>query len=529
MCDTVAPEATDANGIPVQCLPGLSGGEPNRHAASLTGHTVVHLHGALTPASYDGWAENIFAPGQTAVFHYPMDQRAALLWYHDHVMGITKFNVYAGLAGLWIVRDERERELGLARGAAVRGAATDSGPQLRRRRAGEADRAARSQDRPGGDGGLPAVHGRERQGLAGARRPAGDLPLPRAERLQRPHLPARPGARRRTGARPDHADRDRPRAPPYRGAHAGGRTRARLGRARRPARGLLRPRSREPSSRCSTPPPPRSTAPRSPPQTAENAADLERPAPVPAGAALPCRRRGGQPPCRFPASSRPTTTRRRRTPWPTRLAVRSRSSSASSTTSRTCSRCASSRSPTTTDDGPVVTVDRRRRRPRAIASSPPTSRTRRPSSRCSAQHEVWQLINLTGDTHPIHLHLDPFQILARRPIRYEIPDGGIGDRALAADRHARARPGRRARPRDRRQRTRPQGHDSRQPQRDRRNRRPLHHLQRPVHVPLPHPRARRPRHDAAVRDDAARAHAVHGLTGRRRRAGLSALRAGVQY
>ena len=30
------------------------------------------------------------------------------------------------------------------------------------------------------------------------------------------------------------------------------------------------------------------------------------------------------------------------------------------------------------------------------------------------EYEVWQLINLTGDTHPIHLHLDPFQILSRR-------------------------------------------------------------------------------------------------------------------
>src|SRR5690242_12953422 len=48
------------------------------------------------------------------------------------------------------------------------------------------------------------------------------------------------------------------------------------------------------------------------------------------------------------------------------------------------------------------------------------------------QYEVWQLINLTGDTHPIHVHLDPFQILSRRPIRYEIPDGGIGERDLAA-------------------------------------------------------------------------------------------------
>jgi spore coat protein A len=48
------------------------------------------------------------------------------------------------------------------------------------------------------------------------------------------------------------------------------------------------------------------------------------------------------------------------------------------------------------------------------------------------EYEVWQLINLTGDTHPIHLHLDPFQILSRRPIRYEIPEGAIGERDLAA-------------------------------------------------------------------------------------------------
>ncbi|HET6997322.1 MAG TPA: multicopper oxidase domain-containing protein, partial [Solirubrobacterales bacterium] len=113
---TVAPQAADADGVPVQCVPGLSGGELDADAAGLTGHTVVHLHGALTPASYDGWAENLFAPGQPAVFHYPMEQRATLLWYHDHVMGTTKYDVYAGLAGLWIVRDDQERELGLPEG-----------------------------------------------------------------------------------------------------------------------------------------------------------------------------------------------------------------------------------------------------------------------------------------------------------------------------------------------------------------------------------------------------------------------------
>jgi FtsP/CotA-like multicopper oxidase with cupredoxin domain len=60
--DTVASQPTDAEGVSVQCLPGLSGGKPNRHAAALTGNTVVHLHGGLTPAAYDGWAENLFAP-----------------------------------------------------------------------------------------------------------------------------------------------------------------------------------------------------------------------------------------------------------------------------------------------------------------------------------------------------------------------------------------------------------------------------------------------------------------------------------
>ena len=113
---TTAPRAADASGVPVQCVPGLSGGTPDQDAAALAGHTVVHLHGGLVPAPYDGWAENLSAPGQDAVFHYPMGQRAALLWYHDHVMGVTRFGIYAGLAGLWIIRDRRERELGLPEG-----------------------------------------------------------------------------------------------------------------------------------------------------------------------------------------------------------------------------------------------------------------------------------------------------------------------------------------------------------------------------------------------------------------------------
>jgi len=105
-----------AGGVPVQCLPGRSGGAADPHAAALSGYAVAHLHGALTQATSDGWTENLIAPGQWTLDTYRNDQRAALLWYHDHVMGVTRFDLYAGLAGLWIVRDARERELHLPEG-----------------------------------------------------------------------------------------------------------------------------------------------------------------------------------------------------------------------------------------------------------------------------------------------------------------------------------------------------------------------------------------------------------------------------
>ena len=104
------------DGVPVQCVAGRSGGTPDSDAAALPGFSVVHLHGGITHATSDGWTENLTLPGQSTLDTYPNDQRAAMLWYHDHVMGVTRFSVYAGLAGLWIVRDERELELGLPEG-----------------------------------------------------------------------------------------------------------------------------------------------------------------------------------------------------------------------------------------------------------------------------------------------------------------------------------------------------------------------------------------------------------------------------
>lgn len=44
-----------------------------------------------------------WTPG-SAVFQYDNDQRAATMWYHDHTLGMTRANVYAGPAGFYLLR-----------------------------------------------------------------------------------------------------------------------------------------------------------------------------------------------------------------------------------------------------------------------------------------------------------------------------------------------------------------------------------------------------------------------------------------
>jgi spore coat protein A len=87
---------------------------------------VTHLHGGHTESASDGLPEAWFTPGfaqkgatwKKKVLHYDLDQQAATLWYHDHALGITRLNVYAGLAGFFILRDDadtgrRDNPLGL--------------------------------------------------------------------------------------------------------------------------------------------------------------------------------------------------------------------------------------------------------------------------------------------------------------------------------------------------------------------------------------------------------------------------------
>ncbi|WP_152667866.1 multicopper oxidase family protein [Aneurinibacillus tyrosinisolvens] len=97
------------------------------HGSEITlpeGRTVVHLHGGTTPAHSDGYPEAWFTRNfqqtgplfEREVYTYPNIDRAMALWYHDHTVGITRLNVYAGLAGLYLIRDRHEQSLNLPKG-----------------------------------------------------------------------------------------------------------------------------------------------------------------------------------------------------------------------------------------------------------------------------------------------------------------------------------------------------------------------------------------------------------------------------
>jgi spore coat protein A, manganese oxidase len=78
--------------------------------------TVVHVHGAKAPPESDGYPESWIVPGKSVLYRYPNNQDAAMLWYHDHAMGINRLNIYAGLAGVFLIRDSVEDSLNLPGG-----------------------------------------------------------------------------------------------------------------------------------------------------------------------------------------------------------------------------------------------------------------------------------------------------------------------------------------------------------------------------------------------------------------------------
>jgi spore coat protein A, manganese oxidase len=86
------------------------------HVGTPEVRTVVHLHGARVPPGDDGHPENWYVRGNSAAYHYPNRQDAMMLWYHDHAMGIHRLNMFAGLLGLFVIRNSVEEALNLPKG-----------------------------------------------------------------------------------------------------------------------------------------------------------------------------------------------------------------------------------------------------------------------------------------------------------------------------------------------------------------------------------------------------------------------------
>ncbi len=99
----------DTTGHWAYSLPGYG----NRTIADDGVPIVTHLHGGHTRSDWDGFPEYFYGPayrvtgpdfpGRTHI--YDNDQEGGFLWYHDHVLGMTRLNVYAGLAGMYFLRD----------------------------------------------------------------------------------------------------------------------------------------------------------------------------------------------------------------------------------------------------------------------------------------------------------------------------------------------------------------------------------------------------------------------------------------
>ncbi|KAE8719648.1 Multicopper oxidase LPR1 [Hibiscus syriacus] len=86
---------------------------PTAVPASQTGiPTVVHLHGGIHEPASDGNSNSWFTAGfkdkgptwSKRVYHYNNNQQPGNLWYHDHTMGLTRVNLLAGLIGAYVIR-----------------------------------------------------------------------------------------------------------------------------------------------------------------------------------------------------------------------------------------------------------------------------------------------------------------------------------------------------------------------------------------------------------------------------------------
>jgi len=86
--------AQESDGFPEAWFLPAATNIPAGYATTGTAYDAFHASSALGA---------LWRPG-SAVFQYPNLQRATALWYHDHTLGLTRANVYAGPAGFYLLR-----------------------------------------------------------------------------------------------------------------------------------------------------------------------------------------------------------------------------------------------------------------------------------------------------------------------------------------------------------------------------------------------------------------------------------------
>ena len=80
---------------------------------SLSESTTLHWHGLRVPAASDGGPHQIIEPDAVWETSFAIKQKAALCWYHSHLMGHTGEQVLRGLAGLFLIEDDQSHSLNL--------------------------------------------------------------------------------------------------------------------------------------------------------------------------------------------------------------------------------------------------------------------------------------------------------------------------------------------------------------------------------------------------------------------------------
>ncbi|HWI81961.1 multicopper oxidase family protein [Ramlibacter sp.] len=131
-----AVQITVTNNLPARHILPVDASVLGAERGQGANHASLHLHGGLTPWISDGGPHAWFdpagrygdsatdpatgaaifrvlnpalRPGQAEYF-YPNQQGARMLWYHDHALGITRLNAYAGLASAYVITDDYERD-----------------------------------------------------------------------------------------------------------------------------------------------------------------------------------------------------------------------------------------------------------------------------------------------------------------------------------------------------------------------------------------------------------------------------------